>query len=194
MLTISQLARRFGLSRSALLYYDRCGLLRPSGRSAAGYRLYAEREVQRLERICVMRSAGMPLAEIAQALSAPREALPKAIERRLAALRLEMAALRAQQDVLVRLVNSPALKRQHRAMDLNRWVALLTSVGLTETERHHWHAEFERMAPDAHRDFLESLRLPRDQIARVRELARTRWLPSTERDGRTRDGARRGVQ
>ena len=39
-LTVGRLARRFGLARSTLLYYDRIGVLRPSARSAAGYRLY----------------------------------------------------------------------------------------------------------------------------------------------------------
>src|SRR6185503_19923577 len=38
--SVSRLARRFGLSRTALLYYDRLGLLSPSERSAAGDRLY----------------------------------------------------------------------------------------------------------------------------------------------------------
>jgi DNA-binding transcriptional MerR regulator len=40
MHTIGQAAKHANLSRSTLLYYDRIGLLRPSGRSRAGYRLY----------------------------------------------------------------------------------------------------------------------------------------------------------
>jgi len=39
MFLITELARKHGLSRSTLLYYDRIGLLTPSGRSEAGYRL-----------------------------------------------------------------------------------------------------------------------------------------------------------
>ena len=41
MLTIGQLARRVGLRPSALRYYEAEGLLRPSDRTEAGYRLYA---------------------------------------------------------------------------------------------------------------------------------------------------------
>ena len=41
MLPISQVGRKYGLSRSTLLYYDRLRLVRPSYRTAAGYRLYA---------------------------------------------------------------------------------------------------------------------------------------------------------
>ncbi len=40
--TISKIARACSLSRSTLLYYDRISLLRPSGRTASGYRYYTE--------------------------------------------------------------------------------------------------------------------------------------------------------
>ena len=40
-LTIGQLAKRVGLRTSALRYYEQQGLLSPSGRTTAGYRLYA---------------------------------------------------------------------------------------------------------------------------------------------------------
>ena len=59
--TVGALGRRFGLSRSALLYYDQIGLLVPSARSSAGYRLYTEEDAQRLERICLFRNAGLAL-------------------------------------------------------------------------------------------------------------------------------------
>ena len=55
MLTISQLGRRFGLSRSTLLYYDSIGLLSPSLRSRANYRLYSRSDVERMELIDVYR-------------------------------------------------------------------------------------------------------------------------------------------
>ena len=68
MLTIGQLARRFELSRSTLLYYDSIGLLSPSGRSRANYRLYSDDDVRRMEAIAGYRRAGLPLADIARLL------------------------------------------------------------------------------------------------------------------------------
>ena len=62
--TISKLARMFGLSRSALLYYDRIGLLPPSGRTGAGYRCYSEDDRERLEQICAYRQAGLTIEDI----------------------------------------------------------------------------------------------------------------------------------
>ena len=74
VLTIGQLCRRFGLSRSTLLYYDRIGLLHPTGRSASNYRLYSDADVQRMERIIVFRQAGIALAKIGRILDAGAEA------------------------------------------------------------------------------------------------------------------------
>ena len=54
-LTVSALARRFGLSRSTLLHYHRIHLFKPSGRSAGGYRIYGPEAVARLTRIVELR-------------------------------------------------------------------------------------------------------------------------------------------
>ena len=65
---ISELARRLGLSRSTLLYYDRIGLLTPNGRSESEYRIYTQDNLNRLERICFFREAGLGLEEIGRIL------------------------------------------------------------------------------------------------------------------------------
>src|SRR5688500_4408082 len=62
--TISKLGRTFGLARSTLLYYDRIGILRPTGRTRAGYRLYGTDTVERLKRISELRAAGLPLKSV----------------------------------------------------------------------------------------------------------------------------------
>lgn len=48
-LTVSQLARLAGVSVRTLHHYDEVGLLRPSARSEAGYRLYAHADLERLQ-------------------------------------------------------------------------------------------------------------------------------------------------
>src|ERR1700690_4478359 len=104
---ISAVGLKFGLSRSTLLYYDRLGLVRPTYRTAAGYRMYSEEDVARLKRICRYREAGLPLAEIGRLLEedeCPRSAVREALHRRLTALNHETAALRRQQQVVLRLL------------------------------------------------------------------------------------------
>lgn len=66
--TISVLARRFGVRTDTLRYYDRVGLLRPAGRSSAGYRLYDETAVERLEFIRGGQRMGLRLNDVAELL------------------------------------------------------------------------------------------------------------------------------
>lgn len=49
-----------GVSARTLRYYDQIGLLRPSGTTEAGYRLYGEREVDLLQQILFYRALGVP--------------------------------------------------------------------------------------------------------------------------------------
>jgi MerR family transcriptional regulator, thiopeptide resistance regulator len=171
METIGRLARRCGLSRSTLLYYDRLGLVRAAARSAAGYRRYSAEDARRLELVCLYRSAGVPLADVRRILDGPRAALASALERRLAALQAEEARLRAQREVVVRLLRRPDAHRR-RGLDKAGWVALLRAVGLDERAMDRWHAEFERMAPAAHQEFLASIGIPPAEARRIREAAR----------------------
>jgi DNA-binding transcriptional MerR regulator len=67
--TVGALAARTGLTVRTLHHYDTIGLLSPSGRSEAGYRLYSEKDVHRLQHIVMLRSLGVSLPEIASVLS-----------------------------------------------------------------------------------------------------------------------------
>ena len=174
MKTIRQLASQHGLSRSTLLYYDRLGLLRPDYRTAAGHRLYAPADEARLARICELRAAGLPLREIDAVLEPVRSLrtpLGRALDRRLSALNGEIAALRRQQQVVVGLLRQPGSARKSRIMTKESWIALLSAAGMDVTERHVWHREFERLSPEAHQDFLESLGLPEAEIRQIRKLS-----------------------
>ena len=64
MLTVTKLARRCGLSRSTLLYYESIGLLRPAQRSVGNYRCYGEQDAERLRQICFYRDAGLKLEDV----------------------------------------------------------------------------------------------------------------------------------
>ncbi len=69
--TVKQLADLSGVSPRTLRYYDEIGLLKPAEINLAGYRLYQQREVDRLQQILVYRSMGLPLKEIQQILDQP---------------------------------------------------------------------------------------------------------------------------
>jgi DNA-binding transcriptional MerR regulator len=69
--TVSQVARMAGISVRALHHYDQIGLLRPSGRSEAGYRLYDQRDLERLQQVMFFRALEFPLEEIARLMTDP---------------------------------------------------------------------------------------------------------------------------
>jgi DNA-binding transcriptional MerR regulator len=65
----SAFAHRAGVTVRTLHHYDRLGLLRPSGRTLAGYRVYTDRDLVRLEQIVALKFVGFSLKEIASVLS-----------------------------------------------------------------------------------------------------------------------------
>jgi MerR family transcriptional regulator, thiopeptide resistance regulator len=166
-LTISKLGRMFGLARSTLLYYDQIGLLRPNRYSPAGYRLYGEDALARLTRIVELRSAGLPLETVRQILET-RTPLAEALERQLTTLNRQIAELRAQQRVVVSLLQSPAAARRARALSKDGWTRMFRAIGLSDADMQRWHAKFEQSMPEAHEDFLESLGLGATEIKRIR--------------------------
>jgi MerR family transcriptional regulator, thiopeptide resistance regulator len=72
-LRIGAVAKATGLTVRTLHHYDAIGLLRPTERSEAGYRLYDEADLRRLYRIIAMRGMGFPLETIGRALDHRRE-------------------------------------------------------------------------------------------------------------------------
>jgi DNA-binding transcriptional MerR regulator len=65
---IQEFAALAGVTVRALHHYDRLGLLKPSGRSNSGYRLYRDRDLVRLEQIVVLKFLGLPLKQIGRLL------------------------------------------------------------------------------------------------------------------------------
>lgn len=66
--TVGRLADLTGVTVRTLHHYDQIGLLSPTKRTYAGYRLYTEADLARLQRIVVYRRLEMPLDEIAALL------------------------------------------------------------------------------------------------------------------------------
>ena len=75
---VSELAR---VTVRTLHHYDELGLLSPSERSEAGYRLYSYDDLARLQEILIWRALGFPLAEIVSLLDDPEHDRLGALER-----------------------------------------------------------------------------------------------------------------
>lgn len=68
MLKIGELAQRTGISRDALRFYEKHGLITPSGRTDSGYRLYSKSDVLRIGFILSAKEVGFTLNEVHQLL------------------------------------------------------------------------------------------------------------------------------
>lgn len=168
MYRIGRLAREFGLSRSTLLYYDRIGLLQPSGRSEASYRLYAESDRRRLEMICAYRRAGLTLEDIARLLADSQNEDVRVLQRRLMEIGAEIRALQLKQRLLAGMLKAVAGIPEPPMVDKQTWVAMLRAAGMDDTTMDRWHREFEHRSPQAHQDFLVGLGIPENEIRHIR--------------------------
>jgi DNA-binding transcriptional MerR regulator len=95
-LTVGSAAETLGVTVRALHHWDQIGLASPSFRTAGGYRLYTETDLERLERVVAYRETGLRLDAI-------REVLDDSTSRITATLRSQRAQLAARISDLQRL-------------------------------------------------------------------------------------------
>ena len=125
MYRISELAELVGLSRSTLLYYGKLGLIEAQ-RQSNGYRLYSEKDLQRVRLLQQLQAGGLTLKECQACLDAKIER--SLLENRLKQLDEELLQKQRSRDLLA---------------------AMLGESGLEE-----WHESMDKLAPDAHLDWL----------------------------------------
>lgn len=61
MRTVKEISDLTGISVRTLHYYDQIGLLKPTAKSRAGYRLYDDKTVEKLQQILFFREFDIPL-------------------------------------------------------------------------------------------------------------------------------------
>ena len=172
MLSVSQFARKCGLGRTTVLYYEACGLLKPVFRSAANYRFYGENEVRLLEQIRLYRSIGLSVRDIRRMLGGTKTDTVVLLQRRLQELDAEIQERRSHQQLIVRLLRSKKMLRTTKNMTKEQWTSIMRSAGFTEDDMHRWHCEFERSAPEEHQAFLQYLHIGEKEIGTIREWSR----------------------
>jgi len=97
--TINKIARLAGVTLGTLRYYNKISLLTPSARTDAGYRLYSDEDVERLQQILFFIKLDFPLAKIRETLNNP------AFDRK-EALRMQADFLEKRADWSRRLVTA----------------------------------------------------------------------------------------
>lgn len=71
MMTVHEVSKLAGVSIRTLQYYDKIGLLHPTGYTDAGYRLYDDADLERLQHILLFRELEFPLKDIREIVNSP---------------------------------------------------------------------------------------------------------------------------
>ncbi|GAA3608516.1 MerR family transcriptional regulator [Gibbsiella greigii] len=127
LLKVGELARRCGLTIRTLHYYDSIGLLVPSARSEAGYRLYNWADITRLHHIQALRRMGVALAEVGAILQRADPALPFVIEQQITMLDRQLAQMTALRGRLQHLHTQLTAGDEP---ELNDWLTTLELMAM----------------------------------------------------------------
>ena len=171
-LTVTRLARACGLSRTTVLYYESIGLLKPVRRSAGNYRLYGDKDLERLRQVCFYREAGLKLDDIRSILDRAHGDAAAVLQRRFVELGTEIERLRDHQRSIARLLENSNKLRRMRMVTKDKWVEVMRAAGFNDEQMRRWHQEFEKAAPSEHQEFLEFLHIPAEEVTRIRAWSR----------------------
>lgn len=136
--SVKKLAKLAGVSVRTLHLYDQMGLLTPSVRTEARYRLYGKKELLRLQQILFYRELDLPLKEIGDILDDPAFDLIQALESHKTALRVKIERISTLIDTIDKTLHhlknktmlevedlyeglSPEKIAEYREDAMNRW-------------------------------------------------------------------------
>ncbi|PEX89917.1 MerR family transcriptional regulator [Bacillus cereus] len=106
LISIQELTRETGVTVRTLRYYDQIDLLKPSGKTDGGHRLYSERDVVRLQQILFLKEMGFSLKETANMLVKGELDLKKSIENQLRFVQEEQKKFNRMERILQAVVYS----------------------------------------------------------------------------------------
>ena len=89
MMTVNEVSKLTGVSIRALQYYDKIGLLHPAEYTEAGYRLYDDTALERLQQILLFRELEFSLKEIQSILQSPDFDRDRALDQQICLLTLK---------------------------------------------------------------------------------------------------------
>jgi DNA-binding transcriptional MerR regulator len=166
MLTAGKLAAKYGVSRTALLYYEKLGLIQPSVRGENGYRLYGEEDDSRLRQVLLYRSIGVPLEAMWGLLSGEDDAVHAILLRRLFELGEELVTIKSRQLAVIGMIANNL--DRGKALTDDAISQILKSAGIEAEQARALHGNLERNSPEAHVRFLEALGFQAEEICEIR--------------------------
>ncbi|MFI7539111.1 MerR family transcriptional regulator [Streptosporangium sp. NPDC049376] len=105
-LTVGAAASHAGVTVRTLHHWDAIGLVRPSGRTTGGYRLYSAADVARVHRVLIYRELGLPLDDIGELLDAPAVDMTVPLRQQRAQLLDRISRLQSMVDAVDRMIEA----------------------------------------------------------------------------------------
>jgi MerR family transcriptional regulator, thiopeptide resistance regulator len=102
----------------------------------------------------------------------------KVLEKQMRETAATIVNLKNQQRLLAGMLSRIA--KPAAPLDVHLWVEMLEAAGMDQKARKRWHTEFECRAPEAHNEFLLSLGISADDVARIRHWSGASVLEETE--------------
>lgn len=126
---VGDLAKQTGVSVRTLHYYDEIGLLSPSRRTEAGYRLYGEEDIIRLQQIVSLRQIGFSLDQIQGCLSQSEFSPHHVVQLHLSQLKEQ---IELQQQLYARLEVIDSHLQSTEAISIQEFIQLIEAMNMIE--------------------------------------------------------------
>lgn len=110
MISIQQLTKETGVTVRTLRYYDERGLLKPSGKTEGGHRLYSEQDVMKLQQILFLKEMGFPLKEIIHMFTVNDWDLKSTLQKQLSFVQEEQKKFQRMEKMLQAVVYSAEIE------------------------------------------------------------------------------------
>lgn len=105
-MTVGEVAAVVGVTVRTLHHWESRGVVGPSLRTGAGYRLYGAQDLARIQRACLYRELGVPLGEIARLLDDPGTTPAESLRRQRSQLVEQLERLQAMVTGLDRMIDA----------------------------------------------------------------------------------------
>jgi DNA-binding transcriptional MerR regulator len=144
---VGELAKMAGLTVRTLRFYDQIGLFSPSGYSDAGYRLYTEADISRLQQILSLKELGLPLEQIKAVMAGDRFSLIDVVTMQMDRLKQN---IRMQQQLLHELGNAASRMRRNESLNVEDFTNLMRTMKMNHekyvAERNSvWEHHFDQL-------------------------------------------------
>lgn len=162
MMTVNEVSKLTGVSIRTLQYYDTIGLLPPTKYTEAGYRLYDDTAMERLQQILLFKELEFPLKEIKKIIDAPNFDRNEALEQQIELLIMKKEHLEGLIDFARKIKATGVNKMDFNVFDttkMDEYTRMAKERWGQTPEYKEYEEKSENQSPDTKKQALQNLML-----------------------------------